>query len=127
MKTSAFKILTLLAMLPCPALQAKEIRNPVIWADIPDTSLMRAGNTYYMSSTTMHMVPGVPVMKSENLADWQMCGYACKYLSDKSEMNLEGGKNAYGQGTWASSMRFHKGTFYVKHLFRKRRIGEAGG
>lgn len=113
MKTSAFKILTLLAMLPCPALQAKEIRNPVIWADIPDTSLMRAGNTYYMSSTTMHMVPGVPVMKSENLADWQMCGYACKYLSDKSEMNLEGGKNAYGQGTWASSMRFHNGTFYV--------------
>lgn len=113
MKTSTFKILTLLAVLPYSALQAKEVRNPILWADVPDTSLMRAGKTYYMSSTTMHMVPGVPVMKSENLIDWQMCGYACKHLSDKKEMALEDGKSAYGQGTWASSMRHHNGVFYV--------------
>ena len=37
--------------------------NPVIFADVPDMSIVRTGGTYYMSSTTMHMSPGVPIMK----------------------------------------------------------------
>jgi gentisate 1,2-dioxygenase len=32
--------------------------NPIIWADVLDMSMVRVGDTYYMSSTTMHMVPG---------------------------------------------------------------------
>jgi len=40
-------------------------QNPVIFADVPDISVIRVDNTYYMSSTTMHMSPGVPVMKSD--------------------------------------------------------------
>ena len=38
--------------------------NPIIWADVPDVSVLRVGDTYYMTSTTMHMNPGVPVMMS---------------------------------------------------------------
>ena len=36
--------------------------NPLIFADVPDMSMIRVGDTYYMSSTTMHMSPGVPIM-----------------------------------------------------------------
>jgi len=43
---------------------AERARNPVIWADVPDPSVIRVGDTYYMSSTTMHMNPGLPIMKS---------------------------------------------------------------
>lgn len=32
--------------------------NPLIYADVPDMSMVRVDDTYYMSSTTMHMVPG---------------------------------------------------------------------
>ena len=35
-------------------------KNPIIWADVPDMSIVRVGHTYYMSSTTMHMSPGLP-------------------------------------------------------------------
>lgn len=46
-----------------------QARNPIIHADVPDMSMIRVGDTYYMSSTTMHMNPGVPVMKSTDLVN----------------------------------------------------------
>ena len=46
-------------------------RNPIIWADVPDIAIIRVGKTYYMSSTTMHMSPGLPIMKSTDLVNWQ--------------------------------------------------------
>src|SRR5690606_7193416 len=41
--------------------------NPNVWADVPDMSVIRVDDTYYMSSTTMHLNPGVPIMKSSDL------------------------------------------------------------
>jgi beta-xylosidase len=51
-----------LVMLVSASLYAQQ-KNPVIFADVPDPSIIRVGDTYYMSSTTMHMAPGVPIMK----------------------------------------------------------------
>ncbi len=87
--------------------------NPVLWADVPDISIVRVGDTYYMSSTTMHLSPGLPVMKSKNLVDWDIASYAYDVLEDNDALCLRNGKNAYGAGTWASSIRHHDGTFYV--------------
>ncbi|MBW8734638.1 MAG: family 43 glycosylhydrolase, partial [Asticcacaulis sp.] len=53
-----------------PAMQADRAHNPVIWADVPDIAIIRVGKTYYMSSTTMHMSPGLPIMKSTDLVNW---------------------------------------------------------
>lgn len=92
---------------------AGKARNPVIHADVPDMSMVRVGDTYYMSSTTMHMNPGVPVMKSKDLVNWQLVSYAHGALDDVDELNLTNGKSTYGRGSWASSIRFHNGTFYV--------------
>ena len=88
-------------------------RNPVIFADVPDMSIVRVGDTYYMSSTTMHMSPGVPVMKSKDLINWEIVNYAYNTLGDNDELNLINGKNAYGRGSWASCIRYHNETFYV--------------
>lgn len=93
--------------------QAEPTRNPVIWADVPDVAVIRVGDTYYMSSTTMHMSPGLPVMKSKDLVNWQMHTYAYDLLVENDAMNLENGRNAYGQGTWASCLRYHNGTYYA--------------
>ena len=87
--------------------------NPIAWADIPDMAMIRVGNTYYMSSTTMHMSPHVPIMKSKDLVNWQLIGYACDTLGDNDALTLQNGKNAYGAGSWASSLRHHDGVFYV--------------
>lgn len=87
--------------------------NPIIHADVPDVSMIRVGDTYYMSSTTMHMSPGVPIMKSKDLTNWELVSYAYDTLADMDELNLVNGKQSYGRGSWASSIRYHNGTYYV--------------
>ncbi len=93
--------------------QVKTARNPIIFADVPDVSMIRIGDTYYMSSTTMHMSPGVPIMKSKDLVNWQVVSYAYDTLGNNDALNLNNDKNAYGRGSWASCIRYHNGTYYV--------------
>ena len=93
--------------------QNNRAHNPVIFADVPDMSIIRVGKIYYMSSTTMHMSPGIPIMKSTDLVNWKMLGYAYDTLADVDELNLANGKSTYGRGSWASCLRYHNGKFYV--------------
>ncbi len=92
---------------------AKKAQNPILWADVPDMAIVRVGRTYYMSSTTMHMSPGLPIMKSTDLVNWQIASYAYETLADTDELNLKDGKNDYSKGSWASSLRYQDGTFYA--------------
>ena len=87
--------------------------NPIIHADVPDWSMIRVDDTYYMSSTTMHMSPGVPIMKSNDLVNWEIVNYAYDTLADIDATNLQNGQSMYGRGSWASSLRYHNGTYYV--------------
>lgn len=112
-KNPLYLIVTLLSLLTPLPVQAKPARNPVIWADVPDVAVIRVGDTYYMSSTTMHMSPGLPIMKSKDLINWNLIGYAYDRLVENDAMNLENGRNCYGSGSWASSLRYHDGTYYV--------------
>ncbi|WMI69023.1 glycoside hydrolase 43 family protein [Mangrovimonas sp. YM274] len=91
----------------------KPAHNPIIWADVPDLSMIRVGDTYYMSSTTMHMNPGVPIMASKNLINWQLINYAYDTLAINDALQLQNGTQAYGKGSWASCLRYHNGTYYV--------------
>ncbi|PTB93082.1 glycoside hydrolase [Marivirga lumbricoides] len=93
--------------------QENRAQNPIIFADLPDLSMIRVGDNYYMSSTTMHMSPGVPIMKSKDLVNWHLINYAYETLGNNEELNLENGKNTYGRGSWASCLRYHNNTFYV--------------
>jgi len=88
-------------------------QNPIIWADVPDPSVIRVGDTYYMTSTTMHMNPGVPIMKSTNLVDWEIVNYVYDILGTGEAQTLSNGQNEYGKGSWASSLAYHDGVFYV--------------
>ncbi len=92
---------------------AQMATNPIIYADVPDLSVIRVGDSYYMSSTTMHMNPGVPIMKSKDLVNWDLISYCYTSFENTDSYNLNNGKNDYGHGSWASSLRYHKGNFYV--------------
>ncbi|MEO5711913.1 MAG: glycoside hydrolase 43 family protein [Luteolibacter sp.] len=110
MRISAFLSASLVA---AGFVLAEPACNPILYADVPDLSMIRVGGSYYMSSTTMHMSRGLPIMKSEDLVNWRLTGYAYQTLADNDALNLQNGRNAYGRGSWASSLRFHKGTYYV--------------
>lgn len=57
------------------AQQRGMFHNPVIEADVPDPSMIRVGNYYYLVSTTMHLMPGCPVMRSKDLVHWETISY----------------------------------------------------
>jgi beta-xylosidase len=111
-------VLTCVSLLIAGQVRAESAKNPVIWADVPDVAAIRVGDAYYMSSTTMHMSPGLPIMKSKDLVNWKLIGYAYDTLADNEALRLENGRNAYGAGSWASSFRYHNGTFYVSTFSR---------
>jgi len=94
-------------------LNAQTAQNPIIYADVPDVSMIRVGDNYYASSTTMHLSPGLPIMKSKDLVNWSIVSYAYNTLDDGDALNLVNGANSYGRGSWASSLRYHNGTYYV--------------
>jgi beta-xylosidase len=98
---------------PAAWAQGTSAHNPIVYADVPDMSMIRVGKTYYMSSTTMHMSPGVPIMKSTDLVNWKLVSYAYDTLANVDAMALANGKSTYGRGSWASSLRYHQGTYYV--------------
>ena len=95
------------------AAYAVTVNNPIMYVDSPDPSIVRVDDAYYMVTTTMHFAPGVPVFKSTDLAQWRTVGYAYQTLVDNDKMNLNGGQDAYGKGSWASSIRYRDGYFYV--------------
>ncbi|KYG26966.1 glycoside hydrolase 43 family protein [Alkalihalobacillus trypoxylicola] len=89
------------------------IQNPIIWADVPDPCIIRVHDTYYMTSTSMHSMPGCPIMKSINLRDWEICSYVFNTFETNEHHELLNGKDIYGRGAWATSLRYHEGTYYV--------------
>lgn len=52
--------------------QSTPFTNPIMWADIPDLSVTRNGDDFYLISTTMHLMPGAPIMHSKDLVHWEM-------------------------------------------------------
>lgn len=82
--------------------------NPVIWADVPDCCVIRADNTFYMVSTTMHMSPGCTIMKSNDLVNWEVCGYAHDQLEEIDAFALKNGKSDYANGSWAANLRYDR-------------------
>lgn len=87
--------------------------NPVIASDYPDLDVIRVDDTYYMVSTTMHMMPGCVILRSYDLLHWETACYVFDSLDNTPGQKLEGGSSIYGQGMWAASLRYHNGVFYV--------------
>jgi len=87
--------------------------NPVTRLDYPDVDVIRVEDTYYMVSTTMHFMPGCEILRSYDLQNWEHAAYVYDSLDDTPGQRLEGERNIYGQGMWAASLRYHRGTYYV--------------
>ena len=95
-----------------PLSAGAQYRNPILYADVPDMSVCRAGDYFYMVSTTMHLMPGAPIMRSPDMKHWETISYVFPRIDDGPRYDLLEG-TAYGQGQWASSIRYHDGKFYV--------------
>ena len=68
-------------------LHEEKIQNPMLWADVPDPDVIRVDDTFYMVSTTMHLMPGAPIMASKDLKNWETIGYIFDKLTDSPNIN----------------------------------------
>jgi xylan 1,4-beta-xylosidase len=87
--------------------------NPLFYDEFSDSDIIRVGDDFYLTGTTMHTMPGLPVLHSKDLVNWKLLGYALDKLDLGPEFRLEKGGGVYGQGIWAPSFRYHNGTFYI--------------
>ena len=86
--------------------------NPLFFDEFSDPDMIRVGDDFYLTGTTMHSMPGLPILRSQDLVNWQFVSYACDRLDLGPAFRLEGGE-IYGQGIWAPCFRFHEGTFHI--------------
>ena len=120
-----FKSILLAAALPCMALaqQSDNYRsevwspdngdgtytNPVINADYSDPDVCVVGNDYYLTASSFQCIPGLPILHSTDLVNWEIIGYALNELTPYEEFN----RPSHGNGVWAPSIRYHNGEFYI--------------
>ncbi|MER6345003.1 family 43 glycosylhydrolase [Streptomyces sp. NPDC001595] len=87
--------------------------NPVLWQDFADIDIIRVGDTYYYSASTMHYSPGAPILRSYDLVNWEFAGHSVPVLDFGAKYDLDGARG-YVRGIWASSLAYRPGnrTFY---------------
>ena len=91
--------------------------NPVINADYsdPDVCVGSSGEDYYMTASSFQCVPGLPILHSRDLVNWEIINYALKdrlYEGD-SCLIRHFSIPQHGNGVWAPSIRYHQGEYYI--------------
>ncbi len=87
--------------------------NPVIPADFSDLDVINVGKGYYAISSTLQYSPGMVVLYSNDLVEWDIIGHVVDNLACISPALSWNKMNSYGQGIWAGAIRYHKGKFWV--------------
>ena len=90
--------------------------NPVINADYsdPDVCVGPSGEDYYMTASSFQCVPGLPILHSRDLVNWEIVGHALEKLYDGNERLTEHFSTPqHGNGVWAPSIRYHNGEYYI--------------
>lgn len=84
-------------------------KNPVLYADYSDPDVIRVGEDYYMTSSSFNCIPGLQILHSKDMVNWEFAGAAVPnalypYDDEKPE---------HGNRVWAPSIRHHDGFFYI--------------
>lgn len=87
--------------------------NPIIPSDYSDLDCIRVGNDYYAISSTFQFSPGMTVLHSVDLVNWEICGNAVADLTQIGKELDYTRMNRYGLGVWAGTLRYHKDRFYI--------------
>ncbi|WP_343846827.1 glycoside hydrolase family 43 protein [Bowmanella denitrificans] len=83
-------------------------QNPVAAGFFPDPSITRKGQDYYMAVSSFAYTPGVPILHSRDLVNWQLLGHA---LTRPSQLDVAGAR--VSRGIFAPTLRYHDGLFYM--------------
>jgi beta-xylosidase len=91
-----------------PDLRNGLYKNPILFADYSDPDVIRVNDDYYLVASSFNCMPGIPVLRSRDLVNWTIIGHVYDKLPFEKY-----NKPAHGEGSWAPSIRFHNGLYYV--------------
>ena len=94
----------------CADLGNGEYQNPILYADYSDPDVCRVGEDYYMTSSSFNCVPGLQILHSRDLVNWQIVGAALPWGNVPADKYRS---VQHGCGVWAPSLRYHNGLFYI--------------
>ncbi|HPF52874.1 MAG TPA: glycoside hydrolase 43 family protein, partial [Draconibacterium sp.] len=84
-------------------------KNPILYADYSDPDVVRVGDDFYMTASSFNCVPGLPVLHSKDLVNWQLIGHAIEKLVPEDVYD----KPQHGNGIWAPCICYHNNEFYI--------------
>ena len=88
--------------------------NPLFYDEFSDPDILRVGDDYYLAGTTMHTVPGLVILHSKDLVNWENVSYCFdRFDFPEDRFALKNHQEIYGQGIWAPCIRYANGQFYV--------------
>ena len=88
--------------------------NPLFYDEFSDPDIIRVGDDYYLAGTTMHAVPGLVILHSKDLVNWENVSYCFdRFDFTDDKFSLKNHQEIYGQGIWAPAIRYANGQFYV--------------
>lgn len=88
--------------------------NPLFYDEFSDPDIIRVGDDYYLAGTTMHTVPGLVILHSKDLVNWENVSYCFdRFDFQDDQFWLKNHKEIYGQGIWAPCIRYANGQFYI--------------
>lgn len=93
----------------CPDNGDGTYTNPVINADYSDPDVCVVGKDYYMTASSFNCIPGLPILHSKDLVNWEIIGHALQQLTPKEYFDVP----RHGEGVWAPSIRYNNGYFYI--------------
>lgn len=83
--------------------------NPILYADYSDPDVVRAGDDYYMTASSFNAAPGLPVLHSKDMVNWEIINYALPRIFPVEHFSVP----QHGNGVWAPSFRYHNSEFYI--------------
>jgi beta-xylosidase len=84
-------------------------KNPVLNADYSDPDVIRVGEDYYLTSSSFEHIPGLPILHSKDMVNWQLINHALKKQPPFDVFNIP----QHGKGVWAPAIRYHNKEFYI--------------
>src|SRR5574344_3078520 len=93
----------------CPDNGDGTFTNPVINADYSDPDVCVDGDDFYFTASSFNCIPGLPILHSRGLLNWEIGNYALKVQKPTDVFNSP----QHGKGGWAPSIRCQNGIFYI--------------
>jgi len=84
-------------------------KNPILHVDYSDPDVCAGKEGYYMTASSFNSSPGLPILHSMDLVNWELIGYA---LQDQFPVEHYRAVR-HGDGVWAPSIRYHDGEYYI--------------